>query len=79
MSEPDWQAVAAAMMHPTQVAIVRALNGNERSPRELSDETGIPLDNLSHHVRLLHKAGVLTLVREQRRRGGMQHFYRLGS
>jgi DNA-binding transcriptional ArsR family regulator len=77
MSAVNWQRVAASMLHPTQIAIVQALDGNVRSPRQLADETGIPLDNLSHHVRVLAKAGALTLVDQRRHHGGMQHFYRL--
>lgn len=73
----DWHGVAKATLHPTQYAIVGALAERERSPRQLADELGIPLSNLSHHVRVLAKAGALELTREQRRHGGMQHFYRL--
>jgi DNA-binding transcriptional ArsR family regulator len=75
----DWRAVAASMMHSTQIKIVERLDGVERSPKQLSDELGIPLDNVSHHVRALAKAGVLVLVNEQRKRGGMQHFYALAT
>ena len=73
----NWEHIAKATLHPTQVAIVEAVAGREASPRQLSDELAVPLATLSHHVRMLAKAGVLELVREQRRKGGMQHFYRL--
>lgn len=75
----DWRVVAEAVMHPTQLAIVRELDGVVRSPRQIANAIGVELSTVSHHVRMLAHRRAIVLVREQRRRGGMQHFYALAT
>jgi DNA-binding transcriptional ArsR family regulator len=65
-----------AMAHPTRMRILGRLNEVVASPKELALEFGIPLPQLSYHVRLLADMGFLELVRQEQRRGAMEHYYR---
>ncbi len=47
------------------------------SPSELSDELGVPLGNVSYHVRQLQSFGLIRLVRTTPRRGSIEHHYEL--
>jgi DNA-binding transcriptional ArsR family regulator len=77
----DWRAVARAALHHTQIAVLdllAATDGTPRTPTELSEALGgEPLTSVSYHVKALADRGLLKLVRTERHRGGLQHFYRL--
>jgi DNA-binding transcriptional ArsR family regulator len=56
--------------------ILGLLDGRVASPRQLSDELGAPLQNVSYHVRELAKLGLIKLVRTRQRRGAIEHHYK---
>jgi predicted transcriptional regulator len=51
------------------------LREHEASPRELADELDAPLGVTAYHVRRLVDLGLISLVRETRRRGSIEHHY----
>jgi len=65
-----------ALAHPLRVQILAVLQDRTASPSDLSDELGAPLGNVSYHVRILAKLGLLKLVRKRQRRGAIEHLYR---
>lgn len=70
-------ALLAALDHPVRRQILRAMAGRRAvSPRELSEELGRPLDNVSYHVRVLARCGAAKLVRTKRVGGSTMHLYR---
>ena len=52
------------------------LDGGEASPKELATQLGEKLGNVSYHVRILVRLGLIELVRETPRRGAVEHHYR---
>lgn len=68
---------AKALAHPTRVRILMAMNAPRRtmSPKEFSEENGLPLGNSSYHFRKLAKLGFIRLVKTEPRRGATQHYY----
>lgn len=65
-----------ALKHPVRRAVLRRLRGGHRlSPRELAEALGLPLSNVSYHVRVLADNGAVRLVDEVQVRGSLQHFY----
>lgn len=46
------------------------------SPKEISDELGEVLSQVSYHVKVLEKCGLIVLDHEVPRRGAVEHFYR---
>jgi DNA-binding transcriptional ArsR family regulator len=70
--------LAAAMSHPTRVHTMCVLLERTASPREVAEEIGERLNNVTYHVKQLQKLGCIELVRTERVRGGrvLEHFYR---
>jgi DNA-binding transcriptional ArsR family regulator len=70
--------LAAAMSHPTRVHAMSILAERAASPRELAEEIGEPLNNVTYHVNQLRELGCIELVRTEPAHGGrvFEHFYR---
>lgn len=70
--------LAAAMSHPTRVHTLCVLRERTASPREVAEEIGERLNNVTYHINQLLKLGCIELVRTDRVRGGrvLEHFYR---
>ena len=64
-----------ALAHPLRVQILAVLQDRTASPSALADELSAPLGNVSYHVRILAKLGLLKLVRKRQRRGAIEHLY----
>jgi DNA-binding transcriptional ArsR family regulator len=67
--------VVKALAHPLRVRILSMLDEGELSPTELSDKLGVPIGNVSYHVRQLADLGLIRLTRETPRRGAVEHHY----
>jgi DNA-binding transcriptional ArsR family regulator len=65
-----------ALAHPLRVQILEVLNEREASPNELMELLGFPLGNVAYHTRVLEKCGCIELVRTERRRGAVEHYFR---
>ncbi|HEX4752370.1 MAG TPA: winged helix-turn-helix domain-containing protein [Solirubrobacterales bacterium] len=70
--------LAAAMSHPTRIHTMCVLVERGASPREIADEIGEPLNNVTYHVNQLLKLGCIELDRTEPAGGGrvLEHFYR---
>src|SRR4051812_12388822 len=71
----DAAVMARTVSHPLRSKLFRALQKRRASPRELSDEFGVPLANISYHIHTLVDLGVVRLVRRVPRRGTIEHYY----
>lgn len=80
MSKSDKnKAVLIALHHPLRRKILQRLDGATNggmSPSELAEELQEPLGNVAYHMRCLLEAGVVKLVKEKRRRGAIESFYK---
>lgn len=65
-----------ALAHPLRVQILQVLNEREASPNELMEALDYPLGNVAYHTRVLEKCGCIELVRTERRRGAIEHYFR---
>ncbi|HEY6729562.1 MAG TPA: winged helix-turn-helix domain-containing protein [Solirubrobacterales bacterium] len=65
-----------ALSHPLRAKILRILSEREASPKELAREVGTSLGNASYHAKYLVELDCAELVREEKVRGAMEHFYR---
>jgi DNA-binding transcriptional ArsR family regulator len=79
-ANPDFISpqLAAAMSHPTRVHTMSVLLERAASPRQVAEEIGERLNNVTYHINQLRKLGCIELVRTERVRGGrvLEHFYR---
>jgi DNA-binding transcriptional ArsR family regulator len=69
--------LAKALAHPLRVRILSILEQRSATPKELGLELGVPLGNVSYHVRALRDHGFLELERTRVVRGALEHRYRL--
>jgi DNA-binding transcriptional ArsR family regulator len=60
------------LSEPSRLRIIQAICHEERSVQEVVDRTGLPQPNVSRHLALLHRSGVVS-----RRRSGTSVFYRV--
>lgn len=67
--------MAKALSHPLRGRILGILEERRASPRELADELGQPLGNVSYHVRTLLGLKLIRLVKKTPRRGSIEHYY----
>lgn len=69
-----------ALGHPLRVSVLLVLADADEpmTPKQLAAELGVPLENLSYHVRVLARLELIKLTRRrQGRRGAVEHLYRL--
>jgi len=76
ISEIDDPRLVKALSHPLRINILRVLEDRVASPREIAAEISAPLGNVSYHVRVLERVGLLKLERTRQRRGAIEHYYR---
>lgn len=62
----------ALLSEPSRLRIIQAICYEERSVQQVVAQTGLPQPNVSRHLSLLHRSGVLS-----RRRSGTSVFYRV--
>lgn len=60
------------LSEPSRLRIIQAICHQERSVQEVVERTGLPQPNVSRHLALLHRAGVLS-----RKRVGTSVFYQV--
>lgn len=70
------QTLIKVAAHPLRVRALAILTERQASPKQIADELGEPVGNVSYHVRELEQIGVVELVDERRRRGAVEHFYK---
>ena len=72
----DDPRLVKALAHPIRVRILGILESRSATPRELAAEIGLPLENVSYHVRTLKSFGFIKLERTRQVRGAIEHHYR---
>jgi DNA-binding transcriptional ArsR family regulator len=70
--------IAAAMSHPTRLQAMTVLFERTASPKEIAEEMGEPVNNVTYHVKRLLDLGCIQLVDVRPAGGGrvVEHFYR---
>ena len=68
--------LVAALSHPLRIRILDVLLQRVASPREIAEDLGAKVGDVSYHVTKLRNLGAIELVRTEPRRGTLKHFYR---
>src|ERR1700753_3452668 len=69
-------SAAAILSHALRGQCWHALAERTLSPKELADELGEPLSDVSYHVRVLRDHKVIELVEATQIRGAVRHRYK---
>jgi DNA-binding transcriptional ArsR family regulator len=68
--------MAQAMSHPIRARALPIFRGRCASAKEISEALGLPLGLVSYHVDVLWDLDCIELVKEEKRRGATEYFYR---
>src|SRR5688572_6836953 len=71
--------LVVALSHPLRISILEILHERVASPRDIAEELGAKVGDVSYHVAKLRDLGAAELVRTEPRRGTVKHFYRATS
>src|SRR5215211_7203009 len=76
--QPSRRAVllSRALEHPLRLELFFRFHRGESSPGEIARELAEPLSLVAYHTKVLRDLGCIELVRTERRRGAIAHFYR---
>jgi DNA-binding transcriptional ArsR family regulator len=75
----DDPRVVKALAHPIRMKILGVLDERTATPKELAQFLGLPLENVSYHVRTLKDFGFIKLERTRQVRGAVEHHYKLAA
>lgn len=67
--------IVKALGHPARREILRIFDEGIASPKEIAARVGLPLPNVSYHVKILRDLGLIELKRTTPRRGAVEHHY----
>jgi DNA-binding transcriptional ArsR family regulator len=70
------RALIKVVGHPVKVRTLTVLTERTASPKEIAEQTGIPIGQVSYHVRALEEMGMIELVGTRPVRGAVEHFYK---
>jgi DNA-binding transcriptional ArsR family regulator len=79
ITDIDDPRLVKALAHPLRVRILSVLERRTATPKELADTLGVPLENLSYHVRALRDFGFIKLEGRRMVRGAVEHRYSLAA
>ena len=75
----DDPRVVKALAHPIRMKILGILDQRTATPKELAGALGLPLENVSYHVRTLKDFGFIKLEKTRQVRGAVEHHYKLAA
>lgn len=76
--DDDWDSnLIRALNHRIRRRILRVLQTADgpRSPARIAEVLGVPLSNVSYHIKVLVDFQTVKMVDEQQGLGNIQHFY----
>lgn len=68
--------VLRVISHPIRIEALRVLQSRTASPKELAEELGESINNVSYHFKYLHLEDCIEIVSTAPRRGAVEHYYR---
>src|SRR5688572_7787559 len=75
----DDPRLVKALAHPIRMKILSILDRGTATPKELAEILGLPLENVSYHVRTLKDFGFIKLEKTRQVRGAVEHHYKVAA
>jgi DNA-binding transcriptional ArsR family regulator len=75
----DDPRLVKALAHPIRMKILNILDERVATPKELAAVLGLPLENVSYHVRTLKDFGFIKLEKTRQVRGAVEHHYKIAA
>jgi DNA-binding transcriptional ArsR family regulator len=71
------QRLAKALSSSLRAEALQLIAEGIASPKSIADELEVDLPTLAYHVRVLRRLGCVELVETKKRRGAVEHIYRV--
>jgi predicted transcriptional regulator len=71
------QQLAKALSSDLRAQALTLISEGIASPKLIAAELGLDLRNVAYHVRVLKRLGCIELVETEKRRGAVEHIYRV--
>ena len=68
--------LSQVLAHPLRDRVLFEYQGEPATPAQVARRVGRPVNLISYHTRVLAEHGCVVLVRTERRRGALAHYYR---
>jgi DNA-binding transcriptional ArsR family regulator len=69
--------LAKALSNPLRAEALHLIAAGVDSPKAIGEALGEDVRGVAYHVRILHQLGCIELVETHRRRGAVEHVYRV--
>jgi DNA-binding transcriptional ArsR family regulator len=79
ISDIDDPRLVKGLAHPLRLRILSILERGTATPKQIALALGVPLENLSYHVRALRDLGFIKLEDRRMVRGAVEHRYSLAA
>jgi DNA-binding transcriptional ArsR family regulator len=71
------QQLAKALSSELRAQALALISEGIASPKLIAAKLGLDLRNVAYHVRVLRRLGCIELVETEKRRGAVEHIYRI--
>jgi DNA-binding transcriptional ArsR family regulator len=71
------QRLAKALSNSLRAEALQLIAEGIASPKSIADKLEVDLPTLAYHVRVLRRLGCVELVETKKRRGAVEHIYRV--
>jgi DNA-binding transcriptional ArsR family regulator len=71
------QRLAKALSNSLRAEALRLIADGVASPKAIAEKLDVDLPTLAYHVRVLRRLGCIELVETKKRRGALEHIYRV--
>jgi DNA-binding transcriptional ArsR family regulator len=73
------QRLAKALSHSLRAEALQLIAEGVASPKSVAEKLDVDLPTLAYHVRVLRRLGCIELVETKKRRGAVEHIYRVAA
>jgi DNA-binding transcriptional ArsR family regulator len=73
------QSLAKALSNSLRARALRLISEGVDSPKAIAEQLDADIRTVAYHVRVLRRLGCVELVETKRRRGAVEHIYRVSA
>jgi DNA-binding transcriptional ArsR family regulator len=73
------QSLAKALSNSLRAQALRLISEGVDSPKAIAEQLDTDIRTVAYHVRVLRRLGCVELVETKRRRGAVEHIYRVSA
>jgi DNA-binding transcriptional ArsR family regulator len=73
------QSLAKALSNSLRAQALRLISEGVNSPKAIAEQLDVDIRTVAYHVRVLRSLGCVELVETKRRRGAIEHIYRVSA